>query len=480
MVNDSKLETISGNMVQKRKSFDGLPFWTVSIAGGLLLCWSLWRICFSGIDYRALAIEVRGFSSQWNSKIHRYDPNVTSVIQQNQNVSSAIQQNQTKENEMDGKEEEPLYRSMDEWEESSDNFYADSDFSYTVGNTVKNWDAKRQQWLRAHPHIKNYTEGGRPRILVLTGSQPYPCKNPIGDHLILRTFKNKQDYCRIHGLDMFYNTILLNQKMASYWAKIPLIRTAMVAHPEAEWIWWLDSDAVITDMEFEHPLEKYKDFNFVLHGWEKNVYEKRSWLGINAGVFLIRNCEWSMDFMERWSVMGPESPLYESFAKILSDVLPDRPVTESDDQSALVYLMIKEKKKWGGKIYIENEYYFQGFWLDIVGTFENISKRYEAMEAEHTELSRRYAEKSARLYAVKRERYLKEIWAGLFERRPFVTHFAGCQPCSGNHNPIYKAEDCQNGLQRSLDFADDQVLRIYGFRRQQLQSVLVNPIHFHP
>jgi xyloglucan 6-xylosyltransferase len=60
----------------------------------------------------------------------------------------------------------------------------------------------------------------------------------------------------------------------------------MVAHPEAEWIWWMDSDAVITDMEFEHPLEKYKDFNLVVHGWEQNVYKKRSWLGINAGFFL--------------------------------------------------------------------------------------------------------------------------------------------------------------------------------------------------
>ena len=100
----------------------------------------------------------------------------------------------------------------------------------------------------------------------------------------------------------------------------------------------MDQDVVITDMEFEHPLEKYRDFNFVIHGWEKKVYDKRSWLGINAGVFLIKNSVWSMDFMERWSMMGPQNPQYESFANILSDELPDRAVTESDDQSALVWL----------------------------------------------------------------------------------------------------------------------------------------------
>ena len=120
----------------------------------------------------------------------------------------------------------------------------------------------------------------------------------------------------------------------------------------------MDQDAMITDMEFEHPLKKYKDFNFLIHGWEKKVYEKRSWLGINAGVFLIKNSEWSMDFMERWSLMGPQSPLYEPFAKLLFDVLTDRAVTESDDQSTLGYVIIKEKEKRGGNIYIDNEYSF--------------------------------------------------------------------------------------------------------------------------
>ena len=111
-----------------------------------------------------------------------------------------------------------------------------------------------------------------------------------------------------------------------------LIRSSLfLSLPEAEWILWMDQDVVITDMEFEHPLKKYKNFNFLICGWEKKVYEKRSWLGINAGVFLIINCEWSMDFMERWSMMGPHNPRYESFANILSDELPERAVTESDD-----------------------------------------------------------------------------------------------------------------------------------------------------
>ncbi|RWV83372.1 hypothetical protein BHE74_00046939 [Ensete ventricosum] len=43
-------------------------------------------------------------------------------------------------------------------------------------------------------------------------------------------------------------------------------------------------------------------------------------------------------------------------------------------------------------------------------------------------------------------------------RRPFVTHFMECQPYSNDHNIGWE------GMQRALHFADDQVLRNYGFR----------------
>ena len=33
-------------------------------------------------------------------------------------------------------------------------------------------------------------------------------------------------------------------------------------------------------------------------------------------------------------------------------------------------------------------------------------------------------------------------------------------------------------MMRSMDFADDQGLRIYGFRRHQLQYLVVSPIDF--
>lgn len=374
--------------------------------------------------------------------------------------------------------------SVDEWEKSSENFYNNPEVTYTIGQPIRDWDRKRKLWLDRHPQVKNFTDDGKPRVLMVSGSQAIPCRNPIGDHLLLRFFKNKVDYCRLHGIDIFYNNVLLEEHMTTFWAKIPLVRAAMVAHPEAEWIWWMDSDAAITDMDFVIPWERYRDYNLVVHGWDHLVYEKRSWVSLNAGIFLIRNCEWSIEFLERWSVMGPQSPLFVSSGKLLSKVLSDRAFNSSDDQSALVYLLLKEKDKWADRIFIEHKYYLNGYWLDIVGTYENITEKYEAMEKENPMLNKRHAEKMNRDYAEMREHHMrdnKNFYSDnddimVRRRRPFVTHFTGCQPCSGDHNKIYKGENCWKGMERALNFADDQVLKNYGFRHDNLQSSHVNPI----
>ncbi|KAI4315085.1 hypothetical protein L6164_027931 [Bauhinia variegata] len=124
-------------------------------------------------------------------------------------------------------------------------FYDDPELSYAIEKPLKNWDQKRNQWPKLRPSL---AAGAKDRILLVTGSEPEPCKNPIGDHLLPRTSKNKVDYCPIHGYDIPYNNFYL-------------IRASMIAHPEVEWTWWMDSDAVFMDMEFEVPLDRYKNHN---------------------------------------------------------------------------------------------------------------------------------------------------------------------------------------------------------------------------
>ncbi|KAF6142487.1 hypothetical protein GIB67_039451 [Kingdonia uniflora] len=118
---------------------------------------------------------------------------------------------------------------------------------------------------------------------------PYSLGPKISDWDEQRSIKNKIDYCRLHGIDIFYNFALLDAEMAGFWAKLPLIPKLLLSHPEVEFLWWMDNDAMFTDMAFEVPWERYKDHNFVMHGWNEMIYDQKNWIGLNTGSFLLRN-----------------------------------------------------------------------------------------------------------------------------------------------------------------------------------------------
>ncbi|KAI3451908.1 hypothetical protein Pfo_008573 [Paulownia fortunei] len=59
-------------------------------------------------------------------------------------------------------------------------FYDDPETRYTIDKPMINWDEKRRDWFKHHP---TFASGNG--VLVVTGSQPSPCKNPFGDHLLL-------------------------------------------------------------------------------------------------------------------------------------------------------------------------------------------------------------------------------------------------------------------------------------------------------
>ncbi|KAG9132254.1 hypothetical protein Leryth_020552 [Lithospermum erythrorhizon] len=307
--------------------------------------------------------------------------------------------------------------------------------TYSLGPKVSNWDQERKVWLQKNVGFPSYVNG-KPRILLVTGSPPNPCDNAIGDHYLLKSIKNKIDYCRIHGIEIMYNMAHLDKEMAGYWSKLPLMRKLMLSHPEVEWIWWMDSDALFTDMVFEIPVEKYKDHNLVIHGYPDLLFNQKSWIALNTGSFLFRNCQWSLDLLDIWAPMGPKGPIREEAGKILTANLKGRPAFEADDQSALIYLLITKKDELMDKVFVENSYYLHGYWAGLVDRYE------EMMEKYHPGLGD--------------------------ERWPFVTHFVGCKPC-GSYGD-YPVEKCLKNMERAFNFADNQVLKLYGFKHRGLVS----------
>ncbi|KAG2558099.1 hypothetical protein PVAP13_8NG132802 [Panicum virgatum] len=342
-------------------------------------------------------------------------------------------------------------------------FYDDPELSYAVGGRRAagwDWDAKRAAWLRSRG-----LGGGRRRPE--------------------RVVMNKVDYCRLHGVELLYNTALLEPSMVAYWAKLPAVRAAMLAHAEAEWVWWVDADAVFTDMDFSLPLRRYAAYNLVLYGWPVEVYERRRWLGLNAGVFLIRNCQWSLDLLDAWARMGPASPDHAAWGRTIKAALSDRDSDVACDQSALAYLLLTGRERWGGKTYLGTDFFFQGYFAEIVGRLGGVAARYEAAErAAGPGVRRRHAEREHLAYAAARNAAVRAAVPGPDGggqsgwRRPFVTHFMGCNPCGGRRNPMYSRELCDGGMHRALGFADDQVLRAYGFRHAAPLNDTVVPLPF--
>lgn len=107
-------------------------------------------------------------------------------------------------------------------------------------------------------------------------------------------------------------------------------------------------------------MEKYD------HSWVPELLNEKSWIALNTGSFLLRNCQWSLDLLDSWVPMGPKGKIRDDAGKIWSANLKGRPDFEADDQSALIYLLILRNNKWMDKVFVENSYYLHGYWDGLV------------------------------------------------------------------------------------------------------------------
>ncbi|PKI79471.1 hypothetical protein CRG98_000102 [Punica granatum] len=192
-----------------------------------------------------------------------------------------------------------------------------------------------------------------------------------------------------------------------------MIRRLMLSYPEVEWIWWMDSDA-LTCYSIKH--------NLVIHGYPNLLFDQQSWIALNIGSFLFRNCQWSLDLLDTWAPMGPKGPIRDEAGKILIANLKGRSAFKADDQSALIYLLISQQDKWMDKVFIENSYYLHGYWAGLVDRYEEMIEKYYPSLGD--------------------------------ERWPFVTHFVDYKPYRSYRD--YPIERCLRSIERAFNLVDNQ------------------------
>jgi xyloglucan 6-xylosyltransferase len=48
---------------------------------------------------------------------------------------------------------------------------------YSLGPRISDWDEQRAEWLKNNLEFPNFIRPNKPRVLLVTGSSPKPCKN---------------------------------------------------------------------------------------------------------------------------------------------------------------------------------------------------------------------------------------------------------------------------------------------------------------
>ncbi|KAL7268588.1 hypothetical protein RUND412_008785 [Rhizina undulata] len=185
--------------------------------------------------------------------------------------------------------------------------------------------------------------GPRPDQIILLSASDGKGHNGGIPHLLEDTQVNRKEYAQLHGYTYHFLNISKYEYGGAHpvWAKLPAIVETFNTFPDAQWIWWLDLDAIIMTptIELSKFLLSHEALNnSIMRGVElkkgggastgvftsKNPNVKKVDLifsqdlnGINAGSFFIRRSEFTRWFMDMWAdpfFMGQSWPGQEQDA----------------------------------------------------------------------------------------------------------------------------------------------------------------------
>jgi len=300
-----------------------------------------------------------------------------------------------------------------------------------------------------------------PRVLLVTAEQPTECSTATAQWLNGRAMRNRLHYVQRHGWKLYWCTDTVDPNYAGIkenpmWNKPVLLSKLLESNVTngIEWLFWIDSDAIFMDMDFDLPLDEYEQlgYSLVLWGETRMVDEAApSYFGLNAGVLLLRNNEWTRTFLRRILDAGEDiegsTALQGNVLKGMCDRAYDCVVS---DQSTIVYMLSQEPDKWRNQTLLEKRFTLNGHWAEYYGHLQSGSLK------------------------------LKDsIWRS--DRVPFIMHFAGCQLCSGRTDAHYaNRDDCRDAMAQALTHAEDWSLSKLGLRHANLTSMEVVPAEGPP
>lgn len=115
------------------------------------------------------------------------------------------------------------------------------------------------------------------------------------NNLLDLTWPNKQNYCHKHGYQLFNESrTSLDTSRPPSWSKIRAAQR-LLKEEQCDWVFWMDADTVIMNSN-----KRIEDFLPTAETGIDLIITIQKDNGWNAGAWLIRNTDWSMQFLDHW------------------------------------------------------------------------------------------------------------------------------------------------------------------------------------
>uniref|UniRef100_A0A060T9Q6 ARAD1D13684p n=1 Tax=Blastobotrys adeninivorans TaxID=409370 RepID=A0A060T9Q6_BLAAD len=183
-----------------------------------------------------------------------------------------------------------------------------------------------RQWLGSYESSSKLDDNSaRKKVVLVSGCDYYD------PEILEKSLQNREEYCSRHEgvVHHFVNFTSYPTVESPQWKKLHAIEEAFAEYPDAEWVWWLDIDAIIMNSQvnvtrdilhptvlkdqitYDHPIRNI-DSKFEGHKYpskhsirikEIGFVISQDSLGLNAGSFFIRRSKPGARLLQLWKDM---------------------------------------------------------------------------------------------------------------------------------------------------------------------------------
>lgn len=249
--------------------------------------------------------------------------------------------------------------------------------SASHGFLPKTYFGSKEYPAHALEHLKTPRNRSdeQPNLVIATAIPADACAFPVADYINKLGVSNKHDWAHRHSFELHISAEMIDPNVtAGNWNKLTMIRKVMDATPPevAEWILWMDSDTVIFNTSLLPRFDAYEGKNFVVWGQEEKLKEGDLEQGLNTGVMMFRNNEWSRAYLAdvgQYAYMPP-TELKEKMLPILKKEI--FPLVSGFYDTPFFVWLLKTKQENFEKAFFEDQISFNRHWLSFEYKTEDV------------------------------------------------------------------------------------------------------------